>query len=139
MIINLKRIEASVLLLHMTITRKNIKRGFKNKYRATKYKNLMNSYDEVKSSLESKFEANNDEETIIDNNPDEIIRFDFNINEINMLESFLSWYVSDLTKLLDDAARLTNKNTLKEDKRQLETLINIENNVKRMKKIQLEV
>lgn len=131
MIINLSRIEVSVLLLHMAATRKNIQKGLKKRYEQEIVKEFMNSYDEVKTSLESIFI----DDEIENKDPDEIFRFDYNVNEFKTINTFLNWYIVELEKLLSEASKLTNKKMLEEDKQQLLTLKNIKNKVEKVKKV----
>lgn len=125
MIINLNRSEIAVLLLHMSITRKNIRNGFKRIYKG-RHKKVLNSFDEVKNSLEMTI---GDIENM-DN--DKLVEFNFNVNEIKMIDSFLNWYVVRLEKTLKGAGRI-----IDEDKKQLEVLKNIHKKAGKTLEIQL--
>lgn len=131
MILNINKLEISVLLLHMTITRKSIRNGFKRNYRNKEYKEFLSSFDEVKESLEtvvSDIDDENDDLT-------QVVELNYNIREFKMIDAFLNWYVNRLESTLKDASELTNKNILKEDLEQLNALKSIENKMTRLKEV----
>lgn len=125
MIINLNKSEIAVLLFHMSLTRKNVRNGFKSNYKG-KHKEVLNSFDEVKNTLESTV---NDLE-VMDNV--EVMEFNYNINEINMIDSFLKWYIVKLEKTLKATG-----NIVDEDKKQIEVLKDIKKKVSRTIEVQL--
>src|SRR5690625_41570 len=117
MILNLNKTNVGLLLLHLNISRRNVSRGFKSKYLARKYKKYMKSYDEVLETLETAFESDKEHNIL-----------HFNIREINMIEAFLNWYTMNLDDILRKA---NNKNEV--DHRQLQELININKQIKKLK------
>jgi len=125
MIINLNKSEIAVLLLHMSITRKNIRNGFKRNYKG-QHKKVLNSFDEVKNSLEMTIDD------IENMNNDKLIEFNFNVNEIKMIDSFLDWYVVRLEKTLKGAGRI-----IDEDKKQIQVLKSIHKKAGKTLEIQL--
>src|SRR5690625_5200221 len=124
MIIQLNKPEISILLLHMSITRDKIKKGFKRNYKSN-HKEKLNSYDDVKNALANEIEQ------LEQMNENELIMFNFNINEINMLSSFLNWYATNLESLLKSSNKY-----IGEDKMQVETLKNINTKVQRSIEVQ---
>lgn len=122
MILNLDNTEIAVLLLHMSISRRNVSRGLKKTYNARRLKEIMNSYDEVIKTLE---------ETVDDEDKDRHI-LHFNIREIDMVEAFLKWYTVNLKDTLKKA---NNKN--EEDHMQLNSLIGTFNQLEEMKEYAL--
>lgn len=121
MILNLTRIEISVLLLHMTISRKNIKKGFKRNYTG-EHKEMMAIFDEIKKGLEN---------SVMNDSENEV--FHHNIREINMIYYYLDWYIARLDETLKKAAKLANKSVLDEDMKQLDCLQAIQHKVERLK------
>lgn len=119
MIINLKKEEIAVLLLHMTISRKNVFKGLKKNYGAKGSVDLLDSYDEVKTSLETEIKIMEE-----DGSKKEL---NYNIREIEMIASFTAWYVEKLEYTLIKAG-----NTNKEDKKQLDILKHIKYKVNRL-------
>lgn len=95
MVLKAKKIEVSVLLLHMAIMRKNIKKGFKSNYGAKEGKELLKSYDEVKEYLKAAFEELTENQ--------QVKELHFNEKNITMIASFLSWYVLELEITLVDS------------------------------------
>lgn len=110
MILNLNKTEVAVLLLHLTLMRKNVKKGFKKKENGEE---VFNSFETVRLSLEEAIEKMEDKEI-------ETIELHHNIKEINTLDSFLSWYIEKLERTLIESGRIT-----KEDKGQIESLISV--------------
>lgn len=124
MIVRLNKAEIAVLLLHMTITRKNVRNGFKH-IGKTRHKEVMNSYDEIKNTLEVNIEHLEHIEE------QEQVIFNFNINEINMINLFLNWYVASLKDLLIEAGKYVG-----EDERQVQLMHEIHSKVKKSIEIQ---
>lgn len=113
MILNLDKTEIAVLLFHMALMRNNVKKGFKKKENGQE---VLNSFDEVKTNLETKFAE-------IETDPDDYKKhtFNFNINEYKMLESFLTWYIPTVKDTLKKSGSIK-----EEDRKQLDCLENIQ-------------
>lgn len=92
MILQLEKNEMAALVLHMSIMRKNIRKGFKSNY-GTEFKVYLNSYDEVKLTVTEALEGMNEQ--------DNHFTFNFNIREIDMIFSFLDFYIMQLHELVD--------------------------------------
>lgn len=92
MILQLEKNEMAALVLHMSIMRKNIRKGFKSNY-GTEFKLYLNSYDEVKVTVTEALEGLNEQ--------DGHFIFNFNIREIDMIFSFLEFYIMQLHALVD--------------------------------------
>lgn len=114
MILKTSRLEIAVLILHMSIMRKNVKKGFKSNYGRDEGKEILQSFDSVKSTLEASFEVLED-----DGKETEL---HFNVAEVNTLSSFVDWYTAELEVTFEAAGRKVpeadqrNINTLKEIK-----------------------
>lgn len=106
MILTLKKIDAAVFILHMSIMRKNIKKGFKLNHGKSEGKELIKVYDEVKEALDRGMEPLEHEE--------EEMEIDFDEKQIEMIYSFSNWYIPELEKTLKKAGKIN-----KEDQRQL--------------------
>lgn len=119
MSLTLQTAEIRVLSLNMNIMRKNIKKAFKTNYSKSEGKELLNVYDEVKGTLESFLDIEEGEE----------INIHFEEKELNMLHSFVNWYVTELTKLYEEAERMTVKKMNEEDREHLEILKTVESKV----------
>lgn len=83
--LSLERSELAILVLHLNIMRKAIKKGFKANYGHFEGRNKLKLYD----SLKERFESQLNEET-------DPIYFDLNAQEVDMLHSFMYWYVSKI-------------------------------------------
>jgi ferritin len=85
----LNRSDVAVMVLHMNIMRHTIKKGFKVNYGRSEGKKKINIYDAAKESLESEFEAN-----------EQVEEHEIEVTEeqIDMLHSFINWYVPELQK-----------------------------------------
>lgn len=124
MILTLKRAEISVLLLHMAMSRKNARNVFKRNYRnqgKQRVLDLLTSFDEIKDELELIISETSEDEGEL------ISTLHFNINEMSLLQSFLSSYVPLLDKTLKTAG-----NMLDEDIKQVEILSMIETKSRKM-------
>lgn len=86
MILQLDKKEMASLTLHMSLMRKSVRKGFKSNY-GSEAKGILESYDEVKSTVAQELEKDV-EQTILH----------FNIKEIDMLHSFLIFYIKELHK-----------------------------------------
>lgn len=83
----LKKIEIATLILHMAMIRKNIKRGFKINYGKQDGKELLKVYDGIKEKLVEKVDVIEDEDSEF------ILNFELSKEELNMLLSFLDFYL----------------------------------------------
>lgn len=92
MILQLEKNEMAALVLHMSIMRKNIRKGFKSNY-GTEFKVYLNSYDEVKVTVSEALEGMSEKSSHF--------IFNFNIREIDMIFSFLEFYIMQLHELVD--------------------------------------
>jgi hypothetical protein len=81
----LERSELAILVLHMNIMRKPIKKGFKSNYGQLEGRKKVKEYDELKE----RFQEELNEET-------DPIYFNLEEQEISMLHSFLNWYVLEI-------------------------------------------
>jgi hypothetical protein len=81
----LERSELAVLVLHMNIMRKPIKKGFKSNYGHFEGRNKLKEYDEIKELFMNELKENT-----------EPVTFDLNNQKLNMLQSFLNWYVLEI-------------------------------------------
>ncbi|WP_313799093.1 hypothetical protein [Cytobacillus sp.] len=86
------RVELATLVLHMNIMRHNIKKGFKSNYGRSEGKEKLNVYDGIKERLGSDLEG------------EEKGFYEFEIDEVemNMLHSFLNWYVEEIKLSAED-------------------------------------
>ncbi len=129
MILNLSKGDISVLLLSMTITRKNVRNGFKRNYGKTESKEILASFDEVKQSLEEIIDPVEENEEA---NPKEMHILHYNIKEIDVIHSFILWYLPKLTETLEEA---TKGKINDEDQRQIEVLNRILSKVDKLKEV----
>lgn len=120
MYIKLEKIEMSVLLLHMKITRKNVKKGFKNNYGSKEGKELIKQYDDITNFLENSIEG-------LEEGENEQIHL--NEQEFNLLHSFLTWYVTEIEITFEAAG----KKIAGENKEHLDILQKINDEVNRVK------
>lgn len=97
MILKVKRLEIAVLVLHMSIMRKNIKRGFKSNYGRDEGEEVFRSFESVKTNLGTAFTALED-----DNKETEL---HFNAIEVNTLSSFVDWYTVEVEVTLEAAGK----------------------------------
>lgn len=109
MILNLETKEVAVLVLHMSIMRKNVRKGFKSNY-GNEAKEILVSYDEVKNTMISALKEMAEQEEKRD--------FNFNIREIEMLSSFLDFYIVQFQAVIDESK----DNVSQEDKLQVDYL-----------------
>lgn len=121
MIIQLEKEEIAILSLHMQMSRTNVKRGFKSNYGSKEGKEVLASYDEVKYALNEKL---NLDDTGQDIEGPQILHF--NIKEIRMMDSFLTWYLKELAAL--DKA-LGEKKISQEDQYHIELLKTVKDKV----------
>lgn len=83
--LTLERSELTILVFHMNIMRKPIKKGFKSNYGHFEGRKMIKEYDALKEQLEDEL-----------NEEIELVNFEFNEQETNMLHSFLKWYVLEI-------------------------------------------
>lgn len=114
MILRVKKIDISILLLHITLMRKSAKKVFKRNYNKAESKELLKSYDDVKNGLEMKMEEVNGQ---VENT---IHQIHYNKADIDMLQSFLTSYIPELEKTLKTAGK-----EQIEDKKQIDHLKSI--------------
>jgi hypothetical protein len=81
----LERSDMAILVLHMNIMCKPIKKGFKSNYGHFEGRKMIKEYDALKERLEDEL-----------NEEIELVNFEFNEQETNMLHSFLKWYVLEI-------------------------------------------
>lgn len=110
MILSLNHKEMASLVLHMSIMRKNVRKGFKKNY-GKDSKETLASYDEVKETIIHTLEGMEEHQGEKD--------LHFNIKDINMLLSFLEFYIP---KVEEEIKLIEMK---EEDKDQMECLKNI--------------
>lgn len=121
MILKANKLELAVLILHMSIMRKNIKKGFKSNYKSDKGKEVLTSFDSVKTTLQEGFEALEHEMNELD--------LHFNIVEVNTLSSFIDWYINEVDLTFEAAG----KKVKQADKEQMDLLKEIQSKIEEMK------
>lgn len=89
MIITLTRPEMAALTLHMYIMRRNVRKGFKRNHGKSAGA-VLAAYDEVKNTTAHALE------NLAEN--DQGYTFHYNIQEIDMMQSFLSFYLAEIDK-----------------------------------------
>lgn len=101
MILKTSRLGMSVLMLHMNLSRKNIKRGLKRNYGSQEGRELLSSYDKVKKELEDQVASFITNDAL--DRPEQNETLHYNAKEYNMISSFLDFYLVELKKFLDEA------------------------------------
>ncbi|MEF7566342.1 hypothetical protein V4V35_25465 [Bacillus infantis] len=109
--ISLSRVEVAVLIFHMNIMRKNVKKVFKKNYGKEDGKELLSYYDKSLDKLADLLESVKEGEEG---------SLDMDEKEMNVLSSFVSWYALELELTLDQADSKKN-----EDEAQLQALKDI--------------
>lgn len=109
--ISLSRVEVAVLIFHMNIMRKNVKKVFKKNYGKEDGKELLSYYDSSLDKLGELLESVKEGEEG---------SLDMDEKEMNVLSSFVSWYALELELTLDQADSKKN-----EDEDQLQALKDI--------------
>lgn len=117
MILQLNNKEMAALVLHMSIMRKNVRKGFKSNY-GNDSKKVIASYDEVKNTVATALETTHEDDSCY---------LHFNIKEVDMLFSFLEFYVMQLHDTLDF------KKISSEDNEQIECLKMIKSKTEELK------
>lgn len=84
--LTLERHQLAILVLHMNIMRKSVKKGFKANYGLLEGRKKLKLFEKVKEKLAEE----------IDNEEVDIFIFDLLAEEVDMLSSFLNWYVQEL-------------------------------------------
>lgn len=84
--LKLERHQLAILVLHMNIMRKSIKKGFRATYGLMEGRKKLKLFDQVKEKLVED----------IDNEGVDIFIFELLAEEVDMLSSFLNWYVQEL-------------------------------------------
>lgn len=90
MILELDKEEMAILIFHMSLMRKNVRKGFKSNLGKT-YKEALFSYDKVKETVNEALEGAGEEVNQT---------FNLETKEIDMLLSFLEFYIAELNKHL---------------------------------------
>lgn len=118
MIVTLNKQEMAALTLHMYIMRKNVRKGFKKNYKGSAA-TVLASYDDVKNTTAHALENMSEN--------DETFTFHYNINEIDMLHSFLAFYLVEIEK------EFSNADLNEEDRMQIDSLSRIKDKVNLLK------
>lgn len=120
MILNISKVEMAILVVHMSAMRQNVRKGFKSNYGRKEGKEVLASYDEVKSAFQQAIEGLEDDSQAVD--------LHFNIKEVNMLHSFVSWYAAELELTFEAAG----KEAGEEDQKQIDTFNEIKNRIEKV-------
>jgi hypothetical protein len=110
--ITLERSELAILVLHMNIMRTPIKKGFKVNYGHFESRKQLKIYDGLKERFET--ELNEEIDPIL---------FELTEPELNMLHSFINWYVQEIQK----SAGVQKADITKDE--QIEILVSIQNKI----------
>lgn len=94
MMITLSRPEMAALTLHMYIMRRNVRKGFKRNHGKSSGA-VLAAYDEVKNTTAHALENLTEDE--------QGFTFHYNIQEIDMIQSFLSFYLAEIEKEMNAA------------------------------------
>jgi len=106
--------QLAALVLHMSIMRKNVKKGLKSNYGSKEGKELVKVFDQIKEQLQ---EALLTLEVTPEEDTQETILL-FEENELILMRSFLSWYVTEIEVTYEVAG----KHFDQEEKEQIELL-----------------
>ncbi|MBU8733717.1 hypothetical protein KM915_27285 [Cytobacillus oceanisediminis] len=120
MILNISKVEMAVLVVHMSAMRQNVRKGFKSNYGRKEGKEVLASYDEVKLAFQQAIEGLEDDSQAVD--------LHFNIKEVNMLHSFVSWYAAELELTFEAAGKQAGE----EDQKQIDTFNEIKNRIEKV-------
>lgn len=120
MILNINKVEMAVLVVHMSAMRQNVRNGFKSNYGRKEGKEILISYDEVKSAFQQAIEGLEEDHQAID--------LHFNIKEVNMLHSFVTWYAAELELTYEAAGKKAGE----EDQKQIDMFNEIKNRVEKV-------
>jgi hypothetical protein len=83
--LTLERSELAILVLHMNIMRKPVKKGFKSNYGQFEGRKKIKEYDELKERFQD--ELNEEVDPVC---------FVLEEQEVTMLHSFINWYVLEI-------------------------------------------
>lgn len=117
--LKLDKFEAVILSVNMQTLRKNIKKGFKVTYGKKEGQKHIEVFDQVKQALNEGIEQTEEGQQQ---------DYDFQEAEINMLRSFLPWYLLELKTLQNAASKTLNK----DDEKNIETLEAINKKIERI-------
>ncbi|GIN62765.1 hypothetical protein J27TS8_27580 [Robertmurraya siralis] len=85
LVLKLDRLELAILALHMNIMRKSVKKGFKANYGLLEGRKKIKLYDDIKEKISEGYDEEMD-----------IVILPFSVDEIDMLSSFMNFYVLEL-------------------------------------------
>jgi hypothetical protein len=88
--ISLERSDLAVLVLHLNAMRNSVKKGFKRNYGLFEGKQKIKIYDAMKESFSGTFER------------DEVNGTELDHEQLDMLHSFIKWYIPELSLDADD-------------------------------------
>lgn len=117
----LERSELAILVLHLNIMRKPVKKGFKSNYGPFEGRKKLKVYDEIKE----RFQDNLSEEI-------DPVLIDLDEQELIMMKSFINWYVLEI-KLSAEA-----KGTNIEHEEQIMILESINKKVNKLAELMLQ-
>lgn len=120
MILNISKVEMAILVVHMSAIRQNMRKVLKSNYGKKEGKELLASYDEVKSAFQQAIEGIEEDRQAVD--------LHFNIKEVNMLHSFISWYAAELELTFEAAGKKVGE----EDQLQIDTFNEIKNRIEKV-------
>lgn len=112
--IKANKLQVAAVILHMGIMRKNLKKGLKRNHGNKEAKELINIFDQAKEKLEEAL-------LILEVTPEEDTQealLIFEQSELNILGSFLSWYVTEI----EISYEVAGKHLHQEEKEQMELL-----------------
>lgn len=116
--------QLAAMVLHMSIMRKNVKKGLKNNYGSKEGKELTKVFDEIREQLQDALltlEITPEEDT-----QETILLFEE--KELTLIHSFLSWYVTEIEVTYEVAGKHLNQeekeqiNSLKDFNKQIESI-----------------
>lgn len=120
MILNINKVEMAVLVVHMSAMRQNVRKGFKSNYGRKEGKEVLVSYDEVKTAFQQAIEGLEEDH--------QAVELHFNIKEVNMLHSFVTWYAAELELTYEAAGKKAGE----EDQKQIDMFNEIKNRVEKV-------
>lgn len=93
--LQLNKPELAMLLLHMSIMRLTIKKGLKSNYGLLEGRKKVKIYDSIKKVISAHYEDIEELEI-------EHCNIDLNAEQVDMLSSFMNWYVQELKLSAED-------------------------------------
>ncbi|WP_256816708.1 hypothetical protein [Cytobacillus sp. Bac17] len=117
MILNISKVEMAILVVHMSAIRQNMRKVLKSNYGKKEGKELLASYDEVKSAFQQAIEGLEEDRQAVD--------LHFNIKEVNMLHSFVTWYAAELELTFEASGKKVGE----EDQVQIDTFNEIKRRI----------